>query len=306
MLSPQAYKTLLNNDPVYYADKVLDFQADEMQAKFLKATDEEIILNWSRQSGKTTVTAVKLTYNVMTTSNIQVLIISKTQRQAGIMQRIVKQFVFQAQKIERKWREVTSFDMHKDPLDDNSKMVRCSVMALELGNGSEVVSIPASADHVLGYSPDIIAIDEASRVLDELYYAILPMRMAHPCQLILTSTPNGRRGFFYEEWIGDLRPWLKLRLEASECPRIEEWKLDRERTAIPTDIYRQEYECDFLAVAGSLFTPEQIASMFTVRPEEQAMAAELATDSLAEAIPWRTAPIGQQLDVLFRQYLDKQ
>ncbi len=307
MLNPPAYKTLLKEDPVYYVQEVLaesKFKPDESQKEFLRATNEEIILCWSRQSGKTTSAAVKLTHRVMTTSGLQVLIISASQRQAGIMQSIVRQFVLMAQKTVKKWRIVKEFEMHEDPLDDNSKMIKCNAMALEIGNGSEVISVPAKEDTIVGYSPDIIAIDEAARVPDAVYYAILPMRAAHPCQLILISTPNGQRGFFYEEWHENRRPWLKRMVTAHDCPRISKEFLTQERNAVPRDIFEQEYECSYLAVAGSLFTPEQIASMFTTRPEEQAIADSMATDQLADTVAWRTAPIGQQLDALFSRYLD--
>ena len=163
--------------------------------------------------------------------------------------------------------------------------------------------LPSSEVTIRGYSrPSLIIIDEASRVLDEVYWATRPMRAVFPGDLLLLSTPNGQRGFFYEAWVGE-RQWKRVQIKAENCPRISEEFLAQERLELRGDIYRQEYECEFLAMAGGLFTVEQIASMFVTRPEDQAIAddmlkADMLAAQIEDAAAWHTSPIGQQLDRL--------
>jgi hypothetical protein len=43
-------------------------------------------------------------------------------------------------------------------------------------------------------------VDEASRVPDELYFAVRPMLAVSGGALMMLTTPYGKRGIFYEEW----------------------------------------------------------------------------------------------------------
>jgi len=45
-------------------------------------------------------------------------------------------------------------------------------------------------------------VDEASRVADELYFAVRPILAVSGGSLMVLTTPYGKRGVFYEEWTG--------------------------------------------------------------------------------------------------------
>jgi hypothetical protein len=168
-----------------------------------------------------------------------------------------------------------------DPLDQNSKLVRCSVMSFELANGSEVVSVPASPDTVRGYSPDLIILDEASRIPDDTYDAIRPMRAAHPCQLIVMSTPAGRRGFFYREWMVEDPVWQKLSMSADECPRINKEFLEREKGKMTNPaMFRQEYYLEFIEMTGGVFDADQVRAIFESDEESMMAREEVAQQSV--------------------------
>jgi len=262
------------------------FQADARQAEFLRCREPSIILNWCRQSGKTTSAAIKAAHAARypdaffahfppayKAKPFQALIISATQRQAGILQ---KQVLSQLQKLETGvWRPTrtprgkVSGVADGDIGTSEAKLVRQSVLSLELGNGSEVVSVPASPDTVRGYSPNLIIMDEASRIRRDTWDAINPMGAAKPMQLILLSTPAGRRGFFYEEWFRE-EFWWKSEQDASMCPRITEEWLERQKVLLSSEnMFRQEYFLEFVEVAGSLFSAGQIEDMFAGFEEEK-------------------------------------
>src|SRR5438552_7301881 len=100
-------------------------------------------------------------------------------------------------------------------------------------NGSRIVALPGNEDTVRGFSAvSLVLIDEASRVSDSLYRALRPMLAVRNGDLWLMSTPNGARGFFYQEWThGDDR-WHKIEAPATECERISPDFLEGERAAM--------------------------------------------------------------------------
>jgi len=256
---------LYKTSPMLWAHEKLGFRSDEKQSEFLDCQRSDIILNWCRQSGKTSCSGIKAAnFAIFQDPPNLSLIVSATQRQAGILQKVVLRALQANLKGGRGWRETgKAVDLPVDPLDEGSDIVRCSVLSLELGNGSEVVSVPASADTVRGYSPNLIIMDEASRIRRETYDAVMPMRASKPVQLILTSTPAGRRGFFFTEWFSDDLAWWKSEYDAASCPRISQEFLDREELKMSNAaVFRQEYFLEFVEMAGALFSNEQIDSIF--------------------------------------------
>lgn len=84
---------------------------------------------------------------------------------------------------------------HTVPSDSRRKL------GMALANGSRIEALPGSERTVRGFSGvDPLILDEASRVDDALYFATRPMLAVSGGSLIMLSTPNGKRGAFFEEW----------------------------------------------------------------------------------------------------------
>jgi hypothetical protein len=79
---------------------------------------------------------------------------------------------------------------------------------------------------------------------------------------MMLSTPHGKRGVFYEAW-EDGQGWERYRVTAEECPRISEEFLAEERAALPSWVYRQEYECSFEETEDQVFTLELVEGAVT-------------------------------------------
>ena len=77
-----ATETEIPHDPVAFAES-LGIVPDPWQRDLLNATDERIILNCARQSGKSTIVAIRALHHALTNSGSLVLILSPTQRQSG-------------------------------------------------------------------------------------------------------------------------------------------------------------------------------------------------------------------------------
>jgi hypothetical protein len=161
---------------------------------------------------------------------------------------------------------------HVIPADSYRKM------GMELANGSRIEALPGTEKTIRGFSGvDLLLVDEASRVADELYYAVRPMLAVSGGRLMMLSTPYGRRGVFFEEWT-DGQGWERYEVPAGQCPRISEVFLEEERRALPRRIYRQEYECSFEDTEDAVFAYEDV----------QAAISSEVTPLFGEASSWIT------------------
>ena len=92
---------------------------------------------------------------------------------------------------------------------------------LELDTGSRVISLPCNPDTIRGYSGvNLLVIDEAALVPDDLYHTVRPMLAVSRGRLALLSTPCGQRGFFYDAWARGGSDWTRIKVPAQQVPRI--------------------------------------------------------------------------------------
>ena len=104
----------------------------------------------------------------------------------------------------------------------------------------------------------LVVEDEAARVDDDLYLSLRPMLAVSDGQLLLMSTPFGKRGHYFREWTGEGAGWERVRVTAAECPRIKPEFLAGERLALGPRWYAQEYECNFEESESTVFSYDLI------------------------------------------------
>jgi len=144
-----------------------------------------------------------------------------------------------------------------------------SALELEFTNLSRIVALPGKESTVRGFSGvSLLIVDEASRVPDELYQAVRPMLAVSGGDILLLSTPFGKRGFFHHEWTEGGLAWHRTKITAAMCPRIPKDWLEQERKTIGDWWYRQEYMCDFVETDSQVFSYEDIQRALdpTVKP----------------------------------------
>jgi Terminase large subunit, T4likevirus-type, N-terminal len=211
---------------------------DSWQERLLCSKAPRVLLNCARQSGKSTMGGIVALHKALIAPGALILILAPAERQAKEL----------FSKVAEAYRTLG----HIIPADSYRKM------GMELANGSRIEALPGTEKTIRGFSGvDLLLVDEASRVADELYFAVRPMLAVSGGRLMMLSTPYGRRGVFFEEWTGD-GAWERYDVPASECPRISEAFLDEERQALPRRIYRQEYECSFEDTEDAVFAYEDV------------------------------------------------
>jgi phage FluMu gp28-like protein len=224
----------------------LGFEPDPAQRRVLGLQSKRVILNCTRQWGKSTVTAAKAVHEAWTKPGSLVLVASPSARQSG-------EFVAKAATFIRRLGLQTKGDGTNE-------------ISIALPNGSRIVGLPGSEDTVRGFSAvSLLLVDEASRVSDELYRAIRPMLAVSGGSLWVMSTPNGKRGFFWETWDHGGEDWERVLAPAVECPRIEAKFLAEERVEMGERLFEQEYGCAFVDTEYGLFDRDLIERAFTDR-----------------------------------------
>jgi hypothetical protein len=95
-------------------------------------------------------------------------------------------------------------------------------------------------------------------VPDELYYAVRPMVAVSGGKIVLLSTPRGKRGHFYHEFVEGGDSWHRAVATAHDCPRIDPAWLEAERAKIGDFWFRQEFLCKFVDTDDQLYATELV------------------------------------------------
>lgn len=237
--------TLLNSlNACAFAETALGFTPDEQQARVLQSSSDRVVLNCTRQWGKSTVCAAKAVHLAFAEPGTLILVASPSARQSG-------EFVRKASAFLRR--------LHIKPRGDGDNEI-----SLLLPNQSRIVGIPGLEATVRGFSSvSLLLIDEAARVKDELYRALRPMLAVGAGSLWLLSTPYGKRGFFYNEWTNGGQEWTRFTVAATACPRIPAAFLEQERRALGPRYFAQEYLCEFHSTNDALFSEVQVRRAIT-------------------------------------------
>ncbi len=230
-------------DPVIFAKSILPFALDGMQEKVLRSNAKRLILNNHRQWGKSLISAIKALHRAIYYPGSLILLLSPSLRQSSELFRKVSECCTMVKELPEK--------------------VEDSKLFLKFANGSRIISLPGREGTVRGYSgAALIIIDEASRVLDDLYLTIRPMLAVSEGDLMLISTPQGKRGFFYDIW-KDGKNWTKYKVTAEKTAHISKEFLEEERQSMPERWHQQEYMCEFLDIEGMAFSTDLVDKMFS-------------------------------------------
>lgn len=208
----------------------------------LTSSSKQLLLNVSRQGGKSTVSAL-FGISMALSRRSLVLIVSPGERQSKLLFKKVLRFYY---------------DLGRPilPTVENK-------LSLELANGSEIHALPGEEGTIRGFSGvDLMLVDEGSRVEDEIMAAVRPMLAVSEGTLIAMSTPWGKRGWWWDAWENGGDDWERIEVPATQIPRISPEFLERERRALPAAWFDSEYMCKFVDPDNAMFTSDQIARAF--------------------------------------------
>lgn len=136
----------------------------------------------------------------------------------------------------------------------------CGYDHVHFSNGSRVMSLPSTTDgaNLRGFTAQCVCIDEAAYIphLDDIMQAIAPtLTRDKTAELVMTSTPAGKNGYFYDRWMAarDDPDWhtqtttIHQAIEAGLKVNLD----DLHALCPDPDRFAQEYECVFQEELGS-------------------------------------------------------
>ncbi len=221
---------------------------DTWQANVLRSSSQRQLLLACRQSGKSQTCAILALHTALYEPGALILLLSPSLRQS---QELFK-------KVQDAYRQ----------LGNPAPLQAESALRLELSHGSRIISLPGTEQTIRGYSGvNLLVIDEAARVADELYYSVRSMLAVSGGKLVCLSTPFGKRGWFHQEYT-EGEGWERVKITATDCPRISPAFLAEERDSLPRMWYQSEYLCEFTDTVDQVFRIEDIQAALcdTVQP----------------------------------------
>jgi hypothetical protein len=213
------------------------FEPDYPQRQLLRSKSKRILVNCTRQWGKSTTASRKALHGALFETPGLTLLVSPSLRQSGELFR----------KIE------AAIDALPQGLCDVVEHNRTSI---RFRNGSRIVSLPASKDTIRGFSAPVRIIeDESGYVSDGLHASLMPMLATGNGQYIAMSSPNGRVGHFFNLWTR-AEGIERVEVKATDCTRITAEFLEEQRRNLGPDLFAQEYCCEFIDGAkGRVYRP---------------------------------------------------
>jgi hypothetical protein len=248
-------------DPVVFSIEAGRFVPYWYQEPILNDPNDQVAVLMSRQLGKSQIIAGKAIHKVFTSADSTCLIVSPSLRQSKLL-----------------YRKMTSL-LRNSPLLLQS--VENGVRGIKMeetmfNNGSLLVNVPATSETVRGYTVDLLIVEEAAYVADDMYDAVEEMLVSTYGQEILLSTPRGKHNRFYQAFhppdneptpYSTHGPYIwKVGLDVinprTGRPQInKKWVMKRKRFMHPIN-FRQEYLAEFVEDVDNYFPMAIINAMF--------------------------------------------
>lgn len=148
-----------------------------------------------------------------------------------------------------------------------------STLTLILTNGSTLQCFSAESPNSLRGQTckSLLIIDEAAFIADETsdgqnFYGniVQPLTKSYHPKVLLISTPCGKQGFFYEMYLKSLNPsfnsYASVKCDIYNDEFVQPSEIEEIKSSINELAFRQEYMCEFLDNALSVF--EEYDSLF--------------------------------------------
>jgi hypothetical protein len=138
--------------------------------------------------------------------------------------------------------------------------------SVKLPNGSRIIALPGGSKPTRGHSKvALVIIDEAGMVPDPVHDAVAPTLATTDGDLMMLSTPMGKRGAFYRAWQFGGDDWERVfgPVDEAKPGRISAEHLAVERRLRGDDFFAQEYLCEFFDQDSHMFVEDEMQRVFS-------------------------------------------
>lgn len=227
---------------------------DEWQKEILAHKGNECICS-GRQTGKSTIISIKASEFAVKQKNKLILIISVTEDQSIMLLQKCLLYI----------------EQHYPKLICKGKR-RPTKSKIELVNGSVIrtKAVGMSGQGARGFTINMLIADEAAFMPEDVWAAVTPMLVTTGGDIILISTPHGKKGFFYDCYHSEqFKTWHINSVDnLTNRPISDDWSLlqrDKaighiaaEKKRMSEREFGQEYEGKFLDDLSQFYPDEVI------------------------------------------------
>lgn len=223
---------------------------DPWQEEVIESTGNVCIVS-GRQCGKSAVVSILAARTALKNKNEYILIGAKDLDQGEMIFRKIKDYVF----------------------ENNPKEIvgRPTLHFMELKNGSKIIvkAVGDTGDGMRGPTATMLILDEAAFIPERAWTSIEPVISITKGRIILLSTPQGKRGFFYKATKDE--DFLVKIVSARDCPRHTKKFLDKKQAQLSPVAFATEYLGEFIDDYNRKFSEEWIKFVCIIDKDEVAI-----------------------------------
>lgn len=223
---------------------LIGWPMEPWQSAALKLNVRQTVLISPRQCGKSRSLSVLACWWAFRKPRQLVLIVSAGDDAAGRLLRSV--------------REIAAHPLLAGSVEDETQH------RVILSNGSEIRSVPASEKQVRGWTVDLLLVDEAAFVSEDLLMsAALPTTAARPeARIVLASTPWGDAGPFYtlaHDGLDQANAYTRtFRWRLADAWWIAEAVIETARATMSPLRFKAEYEGEWVPAGDAYFNHDDL------------------------------------------------
>jgi len=229
----------------------------DYQNELFSCNGDYRIVNKARQIGISTAIAMEALYKAIWFPHTTILFVSTGDRASRELMKKLKLLLSSMENFEFEIKTEGGIKYITNITTADTKTI------IELKNKSRVMSLPNNPDTVRGFKADEVYIDEHAHFENpkEIWEAVLPS-ITRGGKITIVSTPRGKVGEFWRLWDESQRGEnqfirFKFPKDRVKIPKILE-KIDENKKVMSELQFKQEYECEFLDEAISMFPYELI------------------------------------------------
>jgi len=224
---------------------------DPWQQEVMK-TPGNLVLRSGRQVGKSFVIGRKAAQYALENPKKLIMVISKTERQAGLL----------FAKILENIHKIKKYDIKKGK-DRPTKHI------INLKNGSVIHCLPAgdTGFGLMGFTIDLLIADEAAFIPEEVWNSLIPALAITRGNIWLLSTPFIKKGYYYNCFQDP--SFTAFHTSSEDCPRRDDEFLARQKEKLTKAQYTQMYLGQFVDEIQQFFSDELIREICTGKRRER-------------------------------------
>jgi hypothetical protein len=231
-------------DVAHFAEVLLGMPLWPHQLEVVRSRARMRVICSGRQAGKSSVLAVLGLHKAFAAPGSFVLIVSAGEQAAKDLLGVCSRLALGS------------------PLLSGS-VVDDSKSELVLSNGSVVRSVPASTKQVRGLSADLLVLDEAAFVDDELWVAARFSTIARTdSRIVLASTPFGRMDRFfavnYKLGLAGEKGYASFHWPSTVSPLVDAGLIEQWRVSDPERVFKREVLAEFVDDQGAYFSAAEL------------------------------------------------